>query len=476
MAHASTEIAAPEHARENGKRRRGLLLGALFLTLALIVVAAVAMLRNAPARVTLVQPQAATIRETITGTGTVYGVHETLVGSELSGTVQRLDVREGDRVRAGQTLAIVNDRVVLAQLAQARATVNTAQAQLLQTLKRAPESDIRAASDEVAQAAAQADQQRAVTEQAHRAQLQTRSQLDELRDQASLAAKQFDRTASLYRQGYTSRADFDNAQTQLSVANQRVAAQRRALESAQQNERAAAATLRAAQANVSAQHARLDTLLAGAQLEDINVSRSRVVEAQRALAAAQQQAETAVVRAPFDGTISAINAETGQTVGASGVARLVSSALEIHVDVDELNLGELSEGQTAAVSSNAFPGKQLSATVTRVGASVDEQRGTVTVTITPRQVPPWLRSGQTVNVEILTSAAIRRLLVPPSAVTRNGDRTIVYIVEGERAVERAVIVRPATKEGVPVLAGLSRYDRIIANAAGISPGTRVRAK
>lgn len=476
MAQVSTRAAALDGSKERRKRPRGVLLAGIVLAAGVLLALIVFAVRGAPMSVEVISPQAETIRETIAGTGTVYGVHETLVGAQLNGVVQQLYVEEGDRVRAGQVLAIVNDRVVQAQVAQARANLDTARAQLLQTLERAPESDIRAASQQVSQAAAQADQQRAIVQQTQRGEHQANAQLGELRTQAALAAKTYDRAAALYRQGYTPRADYDAAQAQLRVAEQRVAAQQGAVESAQAGERAAAATLRGAEANTQTLRARLDTLLTGAQPEEIAVARSRVTEAQRALQAAQRQAENAVVRAPFAGTISAIGTESGQTVGASGIVQLVSKSLEVRLDVDELNLGELAPGQTASISSNAFRGTRIAGTVSRVGASVDKQRGTVTATITPRAIPPWLRSGQSVNVEIVTANAVRRLLLPASAITRDGDRTVVYVVQDGRAVDRDVIVRPATPRGVPVISGLTERDRVVRNAGAVSAGVRVRVR
>jgi RND family efflux transporter MFP subunit len=476
MARASAQIPAVELPERGSKRPRSLFLAVALICIVLAIAAVTLLVRNGPVRVELAAPRVAIISETITGSGTVYGVHETLVGAQLSGVVQRLDVREGDRVTAGQVLAIVNDRVVQAQVAEAQANLNTANAQLLQTLKHAPESDIRAASEQVTQALAQTEQQRAVVVQTQRAERQSRALLGQLQSEAALAAKQYDRAAALYRQGYTSHADYDNAQTQLHVAQKRVAAQESAVQSAQANERAAAATLNAAQANTATQRARMDTLVAGAQAEDIEVSRKRVRQAEESLRAARRQADNAVVRAPFTGTISAINAESGQTVGALGVAQLVSKELEIRLDVDEVNLGELAVGQKAALSSNAFPGTNLPATVTRIGASIDRDRGTVIATLTPAVTPAWLRSGQTVDVEILTARAVRRLLVPPGAISRSGDRTVVYVVKDGRAVEKPVVVRAATSRGVPVLLGLNENDRVIVNAAGVTAGARVRVK
>jgi HlyD family secretion protein len=183
-----------------------------------------------------------------------------------------------------------------------------------------------------------------------------------------------------------------------------------------------------------------------------------------------------MVRAPFAGIITAINAELGQPVGTQGVVRLVSSALEIRLDVDESNLADLALGQEAVISSSAFPGDAFRGTVAEIGAAVDQTRGTVTVRVTPRQPPDWLRPGQTVNVNIITHRAVPRLLVPASALGRSDDRTVVYVVDNGRALEKVVLTRSPTPQGVPVLAGLNAEDRIIADARGITAGERVQVR
>lgn len=461
--------------RRRGSRRPLWILFAIAAATGALLVATLFIRQSAPT-VAVATPQTVTIRESIAGTGTVYGVHETLVGAQRSGVVQRLDVREGDRVRSGEVIAVINDRVALAQEAQAAAALSTARAQLKQTARGPRESDVRAASGQVSQTLAQVQQQRAIVEYMRRAELQSRAQLAQLEAEHSLARKQFDRSAALFPLGYTSRADYDNAQAQLQVTAQRVSAQRRAVESAAANARGALSGLHAAQANAAAQHARLDTILAGALPEEIDVARSRVTEAEKTLRAVRREAENAVVRAPFSGSIAAINAEVGQTVGAAGVARLVSSRLEIRFDVDEFNLSQLARGQPTAISSSAFPDVRFKGKVVRIGSAVDPERGTVAVTIAPEAPPSWLRAGQTVNVEILTAARARRLLIPAGAISRIGERTVVYVVKQGTAVEKPVVVRPATARGVPVVSGLSSSDRVILNAAGIEPGKRVRER
>src|SRR5215813_15295121 len=91
-----------------------------------------------------------------------------------------------------------------------------------------------------------------------------------------------------------------------------------------------------------------------ARPEDIQVARHRLDEAGRALDVARRQAANSVVTAPFEGLVTEITAQLGQSVGAQGVLKLVSGDLEIHVDVDESNLADLKLGQTAIISSSTF--------------------------------------------------------------------------------------------------------------------------
>jgi HlyD family secretion protein len=427
-----------------------------------------------PQEVTLIQPTVSTITETIASSGRVGGVTETVVGAQATGIVERVFVQEGDRVEAGQVLAVLKRDVARAQVAQAAQAVDTARAQLAQVQRGPLPSEVEAAAEQARQARAQLAQQSAAVRQAEQKVAQARAQLKQLQAERDLAATQLRRAVTLHDRGYISRADYDQAQTQFRVAAERVTAAQQAVVAAQADVQAAQAGLEAAQANVKALEARLQTVQTGATPEEIEVARQRVADAEHALRVAREQAEAAVVTAPFAGVIAAINAEPGQPVGTQGVVRLVSTALEIRLDVDEGNLADLALGQEAIISSSTFPDSTFRGQVVEIGAAVDVTRGTIQVTVAPQQPPDWLRPGQTVNVNIVTHRAVPRLLVPATALSRVGDRTVVFVVEDGRALEKVVLTRPPTAQGVPVLAGLSPEDRIIAQAQGITPGQRVR--
>lgn len=429
---------------------------------------------NRPIEVTVVQPKLTPITETVASSGRVSGTTETFVGAQAQGVVDELYVKEGDRVKPGQTLAVLKNDVAEAQARQAEQAVQTARAQLEQTARGPLPSEVEAARAETRQAEAQVAQQRAAITQAQRTVVQQQAQLKQLQAEQDLAAKQLARTRTLAEQGIVPRAELDQAQTNLRVAQERVAAQRQAIQLAQANVRQARASLQSAQANTLAQQARARTVESGARPEDIQVARRRLSEAEQALNVARQQAANSVVTAPFAGLVTEITAELGQSVGAEGVLKLVSGELEIHVDVDESNLAHLKVGQPAVISSSTFTGSTFEGVVTELGPAVDVSRGTIEVTVVSSAPPEWLRPGQTVNVNIITAQNVPRLLVPATALTRSGDQTVVFVVANGIALEKPVVTRAPTEAGVPVLAGLTGDERIVVDAAKVTAGERVR--
>ncbi len=134
-----------------------------------------------PMQVAMIQPKQATITETIASSGRVGGTTETNVGAQSQGIVQKLFVKEGDDVVGGQPLALIKNDVAEAQISQAQAAVNTARSQLSQASRGSLASDIDAVYEQVRQANAQVEQQRAAIIQAEKGVEQARSQLVAIR-------------------------------------------------------------------------------------------------------------------------------------------------------------------------------------------------------------------------------------------------------------------------------------------------------
>lgn len=429
-----------------------------------------------PTRVVIVQAKQAIITETITSSGRVGGIIETNVGAQTQGIVQKLYVDEGTAVVTGQELALIKNDVAEAQILQAQATVNTARSQLEQVSRGALASDIDAVMEQVRQAQAQVEQQSAAIVQAQQNVLQSRSLLAQFEAERDLAKKNLERSLSLVESGIIARSEYDQSLTTSLVAEKKVAAQKQAIELAQAGVNSAQAALKSSQANVAVQQARLQTIQLGARPEDISVAKQRVSEAEKALSVALKQAENAIVTAPFAGTVTKLNTQTGQTVGSQGVLTLVSLQLEIRLDVDENNLSSLRVGQAAVISSGAFAESSFPGVVSELGASVDQTRGTIEIKVVPNKSPEWLRPGQTLDVNIITAENVNRLLVPQTALIRSGSATAVFVVVDGKAAQKLVVTGPLTKEGVPIISGVNSKDFIISNASTVKVGDEVQAK
>lgn len=429
-----------------------------------------------PTKVAMTKPQLATITETITSSGRVGGTTETNVGAQTAGIVSRLYVIEGSQVVTGQQLALIKNDVARAQIDQARAALETARTQLQQASRGALPSDIDALSEQVRQAQAQVEQQDSAITQAERSVLQAQALLSQFQAERDFAKKELDRSTSLVEGGIISRSEYDKSVTTFRIAEKKVSAQQQAIAFAESVVRSARSGLKSSQANLRTQQARLRTIQSGARPEDIAFARKRIAESENALRVAEKQAANAVVIAPYAGTVTKINTEESQTVGSSGVVTLVSEQLEVRVDVDESNLSALAVGQTALISSGAFSDTGFEAIVSEIAAAVNETRGTIEVKVVPVSSPEWLRPGQTVDVNIVTGKNVARLLVPQEALVRSGDDTVVFIITDGKIAHKIVVTRPPTKDGVPVINGLTADDLFVANASAVTLGDSVEAE
>src|SRR5262249_52819780 len=140
------------------------------------------------------------------------------------------------------------------------------------------------------------------------------------------------------------------------------------------------------------------------------------------------------------------------------------------------NLAELELGQRAVLSSSVTGGPSFEGRLTDIGAAANQARGIVTVKITPDAPPEWLRPGQTVNVNLVTNEKAERLIVPSTAVRRQGSRSTVMVVDDGRTVERTVSTRPAGEQGIPVENGVAESEAVVVDPTGVTAGQTVRVR
>lgn len=264
--------------------------------------------------------------------------------------VAQLLVKQGDKVKAGQVVAILDSRDRLfASLEQAKEQVGVAQAKLAQVKAGAKAGEINAQKAAIARI--EAEQQGDTT-----AQQATVARLEaELRN----AQTEYQRYQSLYQAGAISASNRDSKRLTLDTIEQQLneakANLNRVKEAKREQLNEAKATL---------------TRIAEVRPVDVQAAQAEVNNAIAAVKRAQADLDLAYVKAPKDGQILNIYAWPGEVVKTDGIADLgQTDQMYVVAEVYESDVSKVHPGQHARITSSSFSG-ELAGTVDEVGLQV----------------------------------------------------------------------------------------------------------
>lgn len=205
------------------------------------------------------------------------------------------------------------------------------------------------------------------------------------------------------------------------------------------------------------------------QREDISV-------AERQVEVILQQIEDTVVRAPFDGVITAKNAQPGEMMspiaGGAGFTRTGIGTIvdmdsrEIEVDVNEAYINRVSPGQPVLAVLDSYADWQIPTRVIAIIPTADRDRATVRVRIGFEELDDRILPDMGVRVSFRSAEAepeetAAGLLVPSAAVFADTGRDLVFLVRGDRVQRRAVRLGDRSGDEVFVLSGLAEGDRVV---------------
>jgi HlyD family secretion protein len=300
----------------------------------------------------------------VTVSGRIEG-DDSAVSPKTAGRVIEVRVREGDSVKAGDTIALLDDAQLRSREDQARAAVEGAEAR------------VKAANDQIAVFEQQLQQNDLQTEQAkmdaagrvRQGEADVAAAESELAQQeASLRLAQFDNDAyqKLFKTGAVSERQSKQASTNADQQAAAVASARRRLE-------AAHAALTTAQANLSNPGIRsFQAATVRKQIDQQNSEiRSAMAAEQQAkfqLAEAEDNRRDLIITAPFDGTVMTRASEPGEvvTAGTAIVTLLDLSKVYLRGFVPEGQIGKVKIGQPAHVYLDSAPTKPIDAVVQRI--------------------------------------------------------------------------------------------------------------
>lgn len=193
-----------------------------------------------------------------------------------------------------------------------------------------------------------------------------------------------------------------------------------------------------------------------------------------ALVAAQKaRLDDYTLHAPLDGVVLRRDGEVGEVAEPGTVLFWVGepSPLQIISDVNEEDIPKVAVGQKAWLRADAFPQKQLAASVSRITPKGDPVLKTYRVYLDQPTDTPLL-IGMSVDVNIVTRTVRDALLVPVAAV--NGDQVFLVNEAGKLTAQELKIGIRGTGM-LEVLEGLDDDARVVSPLVqGLEAGQKVR--
>jgi HlyD family secretion protein len=179
----------------------------------------------------------------------------------------------------------------------------------------------------------------------------------------------------------------------------------------------------------------------------VRAAQAGVTQARAALSSAQTNLSKATIYSPVNGVVLSRQVDPGQTVAASLSAPVLFtiaedlSAMKLEVRVDEADVGQVSAGQRATFTVDAYPGRTFQATVLRVDVGANASGSTTsgssasnassstantviayTAVLSVANPEMLLRPGMTATAEIVTAERRNVILVPNAALRWSPER------------------------------------------------------
>jgi len=345
------------------------------------------------------------VEQTVTAPGNLVNINEAEVKMPATGKLSGVNVRVGDIVKAGQTLAELDP-----------VTTTQAQVDLL----------------EAQQALEKLQKQRNVLNYPRA----TDDFIKDLRKKITLAKQVVNELDEAYR-----KTEDPLAKSQM------------------------LASLTAAKADLANLQSNLNWYTSKPTENDITNADSELALSQAKYDAAKAVLDSLQIKAPFDGVVFAVNAQSGETYPAETALFKIGDpqALEVVANVTEEDYPLLSVDQSVEIYFDARPDVTIQGKVERIiPKRIEGDRPLYNIYISLNEVPDGLAAGMTSDTAI-TIAKSAGVLCLPRAVVRasGGNTTIIKVWDGVQSVDTEITVGLRGDTYVEIVSGLSEGDQVV---------------
>ncbi len=392
------------------------------------------------------------VTQLVRATGTVNPVITVQVGSQVSGTIQKLFADFNSEVKEGEVIAQLDQDLFKAQMEQNRASLENAQRKF---------DNARAALEK----------ERANLESTKARQEDVRAGLAKAEAQVGEAKTSLDRVLRLVQEGILAKSEEDTARAGWEVRVAELDAARAQLSAAAAQVKASEAQIRANRAEVAAYQSQVKQARASLRQAEVNLSRT-------------------VIRSPIDGVVISRNVDVGQTVAASLQAPTLFiiakdlTKMQVETNVPEADISRVKPGQRTLFTVDAYPRRQFVGLVSEVRQAPVAIQNVVTyvTVVSVENQDLLLRPGMTADVSI---EAVKRegVLRIPNAALRFRPQGLQAPPQGAGAEprrspdpsrRRVWVLSPEGKpKPVPIRMGLSEEQFTEVAAGKLREGDEV---
>lgn len=354
---------------------------------------------------------------TIGGTGTVHANQTAVLVWETSGTVEKVNVKAGDQVSAGEELASIRrdslpQNIILAQaeLTEAKKALDDLYTNA-ETAKTNAMQAISKYADAVRDAQYRLDNFTIPTSQAGLGAIEALDLMKQKLDEARAAFEPLKNRPLEDPLRKELKEALDNAQSDYNAAVRRVELEY---------------NLEVATSNLEKARNDYEKWKDGPSAEDIAAAEARI-------AAAEATLNMAHITAPFNGTVTEVNVKPGDEVTPGKVAFRIDdlSSLQVDVEISEVDINRVKVGQEAVLNFDAIANKDYHGQVKEVSLVGTVTQGVVDfiVTIELTDADQEVKPGMTAAANIIVSQLQDVLLVPNRAVRLLDGKRVVYILQ-----------------------------------------------
>jgi HlyD family secretion protein len=412
----------PSNGNSSGRQPRRWWATAIAILAAVIVLASFVSHRDDALQVRTAVVGQTSIRSVVSTNGKIEPVNNFEAHAPVAASVRRVLVKEGDSVKKGELLVILDDAGARAQAARAETQLRAAEADLAASERGGNQEEVFSIEAQLVKAANDRD----------------------------AAQRNLEALKKLQQEGAATGGEVRDAQNVLASAN----------------------------AQLTFLQQKQTKRYSNVELAHVDAQRA---EAQAAYDAGQDVLAKSNVRAPFDGIVYSLPVKQGGFVGSGDLLLQVADLRKVVVRtfVDEPDVGRLAPGDPVEITWDAVPGRVWKTTVTAVPSTV-KLRGARNVGETTSIVDNKdLRLLPNINVGVTIVAAERDhvLVVPREALRTDDSKPYVLQVVGHELKRRDVETSLSNLTQVEVTHGLSANDVVaISSWSGkpIGDGTQVK--